>query len=168
MKTATILIPRDEVREMQNILSGGKLDEQTAPDGVIKTYTAKFGGGWEVDIKVCNAETEGGGPYIDAVLFHDGSEVMTLDVSEDLLGEYKFESGPLARTCFLVKVKRKEDDIPGKPLSKKEVLKHLESLISSCEEGEDGRWDCSTDEGKEGFDAMRDSLLQVLKYVRGK
>lgn len=37
----------------------------------------------------------------------------------------------------------------------------LKTVITSCEEGKDGRWDCSTDEGKEGFDAMIELLGTV-------
>lgn len=31
---------------------------------------------------------------------------------------------------------------------------HVDLVIRSCEEGRDGDWDCSTSEGKEGFDDM--------------
>jgi hypothetical protein len=31
---------------------------------------------------------------------------------------------------------------------------NIEIVIKSCEEGRDGDWDCSTTEGKEGFDDM--------------
>lgn len=40
---------------------------------------------------------------------------------------------------------------------KVDIKKHnkdIQVLIKSCEEGRDGDWDCSTDEGKEGFDDM--------------
>ena len=39
-------------------------------------------------------------------------------------------------------------------MHKKVKIHVLELLIESCEEGKDGRWDCSTAEGKEGFDDM--------------
>lgn len=38
----------------------------------------------------------------------------------------------------------------------------IDLLIKSCQEGLDGTWDCSTDEGRESFQAMID-LLEQLK-----
>ena len=43
-----------------------------------------------------------------------------------------------------------------------EQRKHMFGLlIESCKEGKDGRWDVSTDEGKEGFDTMIDLLAEL-------
>lgn len=39
-------------------------------------------------------------------------------------------------------------------MTRNEKLELLYTLKISCEEGIDGRWDCSTAEGKEGFEAM--------------
>lgn len=48
------------------------------------------------------------------------------------------------------------------PKSKKEeVLDDIDALISSCEEGISGEWDCSPD----GFEAMITLLERVKKYV---
>lgn len=41
----------------------------------------------------------------------------------------------------------------------------LDTVIRSCEEGKDGTWDTSTDEGKEGFDAMIDLLERVKRKL---
>lgn len=39
--------------------------------------------------------------------------------------------------------------------NQKEKIKNLlQALRDSCKEGYDGSWDCSTDEGKEGFMIM--------------
>ena len=35
-----------------------------------------------------------------------------------------------------------------------EHTRNIQTVIKSCEEGRDGDWDCSTDEGKEGFNDM--------------
>ena len=53
-------------------------------------------------------------------------------------------------------------------INKKECLEHLKHLIASCKEGKSGQWDCTTDEGKEGFDAMRESLEAVRGFVKAK
>jgi hypothetical protein len=53
----------------------------------------------------------------------------------------------------------------GKILTKKEVLGLLKAVISSCQEGYDGTWDC-TGEGKEGFMDMAYCLEQVRDYIK--
>ena len=47
-----------------------------------------------------------------------------------------------------------------KPLD--EAVSLINTVIKSCEEGEDGTWDCSTDEGKQGFADMA-TLLEEAK-----
>jgi hypothetical protein len=42
------------------------------------------------------------------------------------------------------------------------VKSNLVSLHNSCREGEDGEWDCTTDEGKKGFDAMADDVICIF------
>lgn len=48
---------------------------------------------------------------------------------------------------------------------KKLIQEHLQALRDSCYQGFDGSWDCSTDEGKEGFNAMADSVEEVAKML---
>jgi len=43
----------------------------------------------------------------------------------------------------------------------KQLKELLDTLRSSCEEGLDGTWDCSTDEGREGFNAMADNCVDI-------
>jgi len=50
--------------------------------------------------------------------------------------------------------------------TKAEALKTLETIIESCQEGKSGEWDCSTDEGKGGFDDMALALIEVAGYLR--
>jgi len=45
---------------------------------------------------------------------------------------------------------------------KDEYNKIIDILIESCEQGISGEWDCTTDEGKEGFESMI-TLLEKLK-----
>jgi hypothetical protein len=86
MQKRTIYVSRDEYQALQGYLDGKDFVEDVGRDDVIKTFTVDFGGGLEVDIKVCN----GDGPYVDAVLFLDGHEVEVLEPSDELLGEYPF------------------------------------------------------------------------------
>lgn len=43
-----------------------------------------------------------------------------------------------------------------------EQIKLIDILIESCNQGISGEWDCTTDEGKEGFESMI-TLLEKLK-----
>jgi hypothetical protein len=43
-----------------------------------------------------------------------------------------------------------------------EQIRLINILIESCEQGISGEWDCTTDEGKEGFNDMI-TLLEKLK-----
>ncbi len=52
----------------------------------------------------------------------------------------------------------------AKKLSKVEVKKIFIALLNSCQEGHSGNWDCSTDEGKEGFEDMRDNLTELADH----
>jgi len=51
-----------------------------------------------------------------------------------------------------------------------EIISHLEMIIEDAEMALDGRWDCCTDEGKDGFNAQinltEDLLNKVKEYGR--
>jgi hypothetical protein len=40
---------------------------------------------------------------------------------------------------------------------------NFEAVYDSCVEGLSGEWDCSTEEGREGFRAMMDNLESLAK-----
>lgn len=42
----------------------------------------------------------------------------------------------------------------NKQIDIQKVKNLLQALRDSCKEGNDGSWDCSTDEGREGFQIM--------------
>ena len=81
-------VPKDEVEAHQSFLDSAGEDKV----GVIETYTAKFGdrgeGNVEIDIKVC----QGDPPFVDAVMFQDGSDVSCIEPDDELLGTYTFQS----------------------------------------------------------------------------
>ena len=83
-----LLVNSAVVSEINGFLAVDKPVPDAGLDEVMNTFTANFGNGIEADIKFCNGDT---GPYIDAVLFQDGSEVHVLEPSDILDGEYPFE-----------------------------------------------------------------------------
>ena len=52
-----------------------------------------------------------------------------------------------------------------KSKDKKETISLIQTVIKSCEEGRDGTWDCSTDEGKEGFNDMKSLLEDAMSLI---
>ena len=48
---------------------------------------------------------------------------------------------------------------------REKITRRLETLRNSCLEGLDGTWDCSTDEGKDGFQAMANSVDEVARLL---
>ncbi len=46
-----------------------------------------------------------------------------------------------------------------------QVVDNLTNLRMSCQEGLDGTWDCSTEEGREGFEAMIDACDEIAKLL---
>lgn len=49
--------------------------------------------------------------------------------------------------------------------TKLKIVKLLTTLRNSCREGEDGTWDCSTAEGKEGFIYMSDECEKIAELL---
>jgi len=93
MKTQTIFVPKDEMDSMQRLLDG---KDREWGEHTIQTYTANFGNGVEADIKVCGVQesiepNDQPNPYVDPVLFDNGSEVCVGEVGDELEGEYLFE-----------------------------------------------------------------------------
>lgn len=49
--------------------------------------------------------------------------------------------------------------------TKDKIKELLTTLRNSCREGEDGTWDCSTDEGKEGFVYMAQDCEVIARLL---
>lgn len=49
--------------------------------------------------------------------------------------------------------------------TKQKVKVLLQMLRDSCLQGEDGSWDCSTDEGREGFVPMAEDCEEIAKLL---
>ena len=91
MSTTIVIVSKQICEDVDGFLSGSRVVDRGA-DEVLLTVSTEVEGprpGLEVDIKVVNSES---GPYVDAVLFENGSEVYALEPSfEQLRGEYRFE-----------------------------------------------------------------------------
>ena len=49
--------------------------------------------------------------------------------------------------------------------TKEKILDDLKTVMASCLEGFDSSWDCSTEEGRDGFMDMHKLLEKVQKYI---
>jgi hypothetical protein len=99
MKEKIIFIETSTAKKYQKILD---IKEGFYPDAgqdeVMLLLRTDFGDGIEADIKVCNGNT----PYVDPVLFNNGSEVCVGEVSDTLVGDYAFD---YAGETYKVKIK---------------------------------------------------------------
>ena len=89
-KIITHRYQREEIFDLQKLLDGDSPNDQ---DDVIKTFTANFGKGIEIDVKVVGIPDNhelAGQSYVDAIFFHDGLEVTALEVSEEIIGDFHF------------------------------------------------------------------------------
>ena len=94
-RRVTLRVPADEARELEAILKAGKRVEDVGEDDVIMAYAVEFGPDalglyCQADIKVCNAATESGGPWVDSVLYDEHGQETLCEPGESLLGEHVF------------------------------------------------------------------------------
>ena len=82
-----ILLQKQKLDTYQQLIDDGNQVEEYGPYSTIETFTARFDGGVEADIKVCNSPD---GPFVDPVLFYDDSEVYCHDVEYHLAGSFEF------------------------------------------------------------------------------
>lgn len=59
------------------------------PEEQAKSFTADFGNGYEMDVKICGAENDSA--WTEAVLFHNGAQVSCTEPADDFLGEWELE-----------------------------------------------------------------------------
>lgn len=88
MKRVRLQIEKALAGKLQCMLDSGEQVSGEKECAVLHEFTANFGDGIEADIKVCNGDS---GPWIDAVLFDGGQELLVLEPEfERVLGEYTF------------------------------------------------------------------------------
>lgn len=132
----TMIVKNDVADKMQSILNieEGHYDGCDR-DSTILSFISPFNttyGNFELEVKVCNGNT----PYVDTVLFHvsknestgekSWEEVNTLEISDELLGEYQFELKAGGQEIILTLQLVKESDATIEQLqSKIEEVKEL-------------------------------------------
>jgi len=58
----------------------------------------------------------------------------------------------------------KGDSMLKKKYTDEDARQDFKALRDSCVEGKEEAWDCSTEEGKEGFDAMIELIDRLMKH----
>ena len=86
--TKTLIVEPSLFDQLEAMLLSAKQVEDHGRDDVICDWTVLFDDDKEMDIKVVNAETDGGGPWCEGVLFDACSEIGCTEVGEQLAGEY--------------------------------------------------------------------------------
>jgi hypothetical protein len=78
--------------ELDRCLALTEALKDTKETATIHTFSGKFENGFEIDLKVCNGDT---GPWIDLILFDEGTEVCAdaPDPEGGLLGEFELYDG---------------------------------------------------------------------------
>jgi len=89
MRNILLVVPQAQLDDAEEHLAS---HEPFGGEDNVYTWTANCGNGLEVDVKVVEADREGGGPWCEAVLFENGHEIQCTDIGEDTVrGEWIFE-----------------------------------------------------------------------------
>lgn len=101
--TETRELPEADIKYFQSILDGETPWPTDRPydDEMITAVTVDFGYGWEIDVNIVKGEPT---PYVDAILFHDGHEVYTWEISETLVGEWQVVLGADLNRAFRLEI----------------------------------------------------------------
>ena len=82
--TETVLLTKEDLERFQGLLDGTiewpKETFSSAPDIIYAAY-AYFGDEWELDVNIVQGELK---PFVDAKLFHQGSEVYNFFDDQDI------------------------------------------------------------------------------------
>ncbi len=108
MFTETVLLPKEKLEYFQNLLAG-TIDwparpSSSAPDIIYAAY-AEFGDGWELDVNIVQGFDK---PFVDAILFHDGSECYGWDITDSILGEWQVVLGDDINRAFKLEIRAEE------------------------------------------------------------
>ena len=98
--TEIVELPKDEVVRFKGIID---MTNELCPPiwDTVEAVSVDFGYGWEIDINICNGEPS---PYVDAVLFHDGCEVYTWEITDSVLGEWQVVLGGDINRAFRLEI----------------------------------------------------------------
>ena len=89
-----IILTKDEVRFCNKCLNKIVLTEN---DTLV--WSASFGNGFEMDIKLCGADEEVA--WTEAVLFKDGCELACTDCMDTILGEWEIDYDDVAYITYV-------------------------------------------------------------------
>lgn len=93
-----IIVPASEAETITKFLSmQPESEDQCLGENETMTYTAQFGHGMEMDIKVCGVQFEEGGdnrPWTEAVLFKDGHELCCSEPDDVFFKDWTLTYGP--------------------------------------------------------------------------
>ena len=89
-----IILTKDEVRFCNKCLDKIVLTED---DTLV--WSASFGNGFEMDIKLCGADEEVA--WTEAVLFKDGYELACTDCMDTILGEWEIDYDDVAYITYV-------------------------------------------------------------------
>ena len=101
-KHVTCTLDKYIAQEIQTLLDKDVAVEDAGSDEIMNTFTVDFGDGIQVDINFINTDS---GPYLDAILFNQGSEVYVAEPSWQLVGEYDLMFGD---TQYILTIKEKQ------------------------------------------------------------
>jgi len=97
----SVQVSKVRVRNWQKYLNMDKAVPDAGEDEILDIITVDLGEGLQVDIKLVNNAS---GPYIDAVMFDEGNECITLEPVYHLIGDYCFK---YKSTKYIINVKEK-------------------------------------------------------------
>ena len=90
-----VIIPASEAEMIKKFLSAQpESEDQCLDEDETMSYTACFGHGIEMDIKVCGVQFEEDGdnrPWTEAVLFENGCELCCSEPDEEFFKEWALE-----------------------------------------------------------------------------
>ena len=100
-------LPQADIRRYHSILDGTRPWPVTPDrDEVILVLSVDFGYGWEMDVNICKGEPT---PYVDVVLFHDGCEVYSWEICDELVGEWQVVLGADLNRAFRLEIRPEEN-----------------------------------------------------------
>lgn len=97
IKVREICVPVEEAKKLERWLTvEPTCEEEALPEDKVYSYTADFGDGWEMDIKVCGVKfdkvEESNTAWSEAILFKDGCERCCSQVSDSFIGDWELEA----------------------------------------------------------------------------
>lgn len=109
MMEKTIVVPANEADKIEKAMNWREGDDPSLRLGEDETisYTADFGNGMEVDVKVCGVQYEEestcNSAWAEAVLFRHCSEVCCTEPDDEFFGQWQLEHGGAAYRVNVMK-----------------------------------------------------------------